>query len=537
MSISFNHPQNTVTSSAENGSLNLIVLGGTPSNPRPIRLTSSSVIMPVQELPLGEAGAMVFDKNSLTLKYHNGTSWVEMLSAADVVAPIEQQIRDITGLLGTKVDKVTHTMSSIPTASISGTTLNIVFPTPSSIQGANGLYTSAKPGCIMHYSLTSGQTVDSIREQMSGSSGGQAGRNGSQGSPWKTSDGWCFADGMWWTWEGANGTITKQVPNLNRDGYLRSITTSGITKTDAMIAGGGSLTPSTFTIPDHIHGTGRMLSTNGSDADDAVFIGGRAWNDGRTYRGPAVFGDKNARMEFSVDGNNSATALSTTQPIYDDANARTITHNHTVTGVDVPHFNTAILYNISEPSVAMSEKTANEKFVLKRGDTMTGALYVADKLGIRNGGDAYLSFQNDSGNERGSVFMQGSELKFSASGGSAVTVNSGGNLYVPGALTVNANSASVGGKPIVRTVNGAWADGNGNVTISTGAVQDVRMNRQTLHPQPGNEVSWTFTCPSGAVLSGIVVQDVGKNSADNIGGVYYKYVQILVNGSWNDING
>lgn len=536
MSMSFNHPFDTITSTAVNGSLDLIVLGGTPSNPRPIRLNSSSVIMPVQDLPIGEAGSMVFDKNSLTLKYHDGTNWIEMLSAADVVAPIEQQIQDINSILGTKVDRVTYSMSSIPTASISGTTLNIIFPTPSSIQGANGLYTSAKPGCIMHYSLTSGQSVASIREQMSGATGGQNGREGTQAKPWKTSDGWCFADGMWWEWEGANGTVKKQVPNLNRDGYLRSITTSGITKTDAMIEGGGSLTPSTFTIPDHIHGTGRMLATNGSDADDAVFIGGRAWNDGRTYRGPAVFGDKNARMEFSVDGNNATTALSTTQPIYNNANDRTITHNHTVTGIDVPHFNTAILYNIAEPSVAMSEKTANDRFVRKTGDTMSGELYIANRAGIRGGGDLYLFFQNSGGGERAAVYFQGNELRLRAGGG-AVSVNSGGSLYVPGSLTVNANSASVGGKPVVRTVNGAWADGNGNVNISTGAVQGVRFFYQDYYQPPSNEVSWHFKCPDGAVLSGINVQDVGKNSADNIGGVNFKYLQILVNGIWGNVGG
>ncbi|HCQ0858431.1 TPA: hypothetical protein OGU99_000357 [Escherichia coli] len=536
MSISFNHPQNTVTSTAENGSLNLIVLGGTPTNPRPIRMNSSSVILPVQDLPVGEAGAIVFDKNTLTLKYHDGTNWIEMLSAADVVAPIEQQIQDINSILGTKVDRVTYSMSSIPTASISGTTLNIIFPTPSSIQGANGLYTSAKPGCIMHYSLTSGQTVDSIREQMSGSTGGQNGREGTQAKPWKTSDGWCFADGMWWEWVGTNGPIKKQVPNLNRDGYLRSITTSGITKTDAMIAGGGSLTPSTFTIPDHIHGTGKMLGTNGSDADDAVFISGRAWNDGRGYRGPAIFGDKNARMEFSVDGNNAATALSTSQPIYDDANARTITHNHTVTGIDVPHFNTAILYNISEPSVAMSENTANDRFVRKTGDTMSGELYIANRAGIRGGGDLYLFFQNASGGERAAVYFQGNELRLRAGGG-AVTVNSGGSLYIPGSLTVNAASATVGTKHIVRSVNGSTAGSDGNVNISVGSVQDVRFFNQDYYWPGGNELSWHFVCPSGAVLSGINVQDVGKNSADNIGGVNYKFIQILVDGSWRNING
>ena len=54
MSISFNNPLDTMTSTGANGSLELIVLGGTPTNPRPIRFNSSSVILPVQALPAGE---------------------------------------------------------------------------------------------------------------------------------------------------------------------------------------------------------------------------------------------------------------------------------------------------------------------------------------------------------------------------------------------------------------------------------------------------------------------------------------------------
>ncbi|AXC39280.1 UNVERIFIED_ORG: hypothetical protein [Escherichia phage CMSTMSU] len=83
---------------------------------------------------------------------------------------------------------------------------------------------------------------------MSGVTNGQSGRNGSQGSPWKTSDGWCFADGMWWTWAGENGTITKQVPNLNQEAYLKGITTSGVTKTDSVIASSASISGTAISI-------------------------------------------------------------------------------------------------------------------------------------------------------------------------------------------------------------------------------------------------------------------------------------------------
>ena len=64
MSISFNHPSNTMTST---GSLNLIVNGGNPTSPMPIRFNSTSVVMPVRALPSGESGAMVFDNGTKTM--------------------------------------------------------------------------------------------------------------------------------------------------------------------------------------------------------------------------------------------------------------------------------------------------------------------------------------------------------------------------------------------------------------------------------------------------------------------------------------
>ncbi|ENM3531034.1 phage tail protein [Escherichia coli] len=65
-----------------------------------------------------------------------------------------------------------------------------------------------------------------------------------------------------------------------------------------------------------------------------------------------------------------------------------------------------------------------------------------------------------------------------------------------------------------------------------GGVQDVRYGSEMYYNPGGNQVSWTFRAPSGHGLSGINVQETGKNSADNIGGVYYRPLQKLINGTW-----
>lgn len=103
-------------------------------------------------------------------------------------------------------------------------------------------------------------------------------------------------------------------------------------------------------------------------------------------------------------------------------------------------------------------------------------------------------------------------------------------------LVVNNNSARVAGRNIVRSVNGVGADGNGNVNIQTGGVQDVRLTGNTWYWPGSNLVSWNWQAPAGAVMTGIYPQETGKNSADNIGGVYYAYIQKQVNGVWHNVS-
>ena len=71
----------------------------------------------------------------------------------------------------------------------------------------------------------------------------------------------------------------------------------------------------------------------------------------------------------------------------------------------------------------------------------------------------------------------------------------------------------------------------------TGGVQNFQYTSEVFHKPAGNQVSWVFRAPSGCTLSGINVQETGSNSADNIGGVYYKQAQIYINGAWRSVSG
>ncbi|EFN0720817.1 phage tail protein, partial [Escherichia coli] len=89
---------------------------------------------------------------------------------------------------------------------------------------------------------------------------------------------------------------------------------------------------------------------------------------------------------------------------------------------------------------------------------------------------------------------------------------------------------------ITFAVNGQMTPSNyGNFDARyqqrNGGVQDVRYGSEMYYNPGGNEITWTFRSPSGHGLSGIYVQDTGRSSADNIGGVYYRPLQKLINGT------
>ena len=66
-------------------------------------------------------------------------------------------------------------------------------------------------------------------------------------------------------------------------------------------------------------------------------------------------------------------------------------------------------------------------------------------------------------------------------------------------------------------------------------VRDIRLGGAATYKPANNGMTWTHQVPSGCVYTGIIVQDTGSNSADNIGGVYYRPVQKYINGTWYNV--
>lgn len=569
MSISFNHPKNTVTST---GSLNLTVTGGNITTPQPIRFNSTSVVMPVRELPSGEAGAMVFDTVTKTMKYHDGLSWVELLGQDTILEPIYVEINRINASLGTKVDNVVYNVGAVPQASISGTQLNITFP-PSSSTGsaANGLFTGTKQGTIVSYALTSGMSAATIREQMSGASNGQAGRNGTQSAPWITNDGYAFADGMWWTWQGTDGVITQIVPNLNQEAYLKPMAVSGTTQITNKIISSATIAGTALTIaqlPSHQFTVSGTTSSAGShnhsfaniyntriSIDDVrvqVFRDGYGGGGSTNYAGDHIH-------TFSGTSN----VIGSNQ-----------THTHSINNLDVDHFTVAVLYNIATPSYALNEKNGDARYVLKAGDTMTGSLTIATSAVVRSDDtNVTFSFRANNNTERAMIYHNNTNntLRMRSFGGSEVTISTNGTLSavhsslsqtltvgttstlrgavtmqntasvsssltvggavimnntasVSGTLTVGGNT-TVGGKNVVRSVNGTNADASGNVALAmpTGFVQDIKLGPAIYQDRGGQS-------PAGYVVTWV-------DGGETMSFTYAKPIQKQVNGVWSIITG
>ncbi|MDM4035213.1 phage tail protein [Escherichia coli] len=102
------------------------------------------------------------------------------------------------------------------------------------------------------------------------------------------------------------------------------------------------------------------------------------------------------------------------------------------------------------------------------------------------------------------------------------------------------NAATATKLQTARRINNVLFDGTSDITISStdsGAVRNFQYTNEVFHNPGGTEITWTFRAPSGCQLSGIYVQETGDNTADNIGGVYYKSAQIYINGSWRTVSG
>ncbi|ELQ3950849.1 phage tail protein [Escherichia coli] len=120
------------------------------------------------------------------------------------------------------------------------------------------------------------------------------------------------------------------------------------------------------------------------------------------------------------------------------------------------------------------------------------------------------------------------------------TVNRAANALPSDGTAVAANRLAN-----AHTINGVAFDGTQDITITSGMteatadgryVSNVQLGAQSYYSPGGNEMSWSYGAPSGCMLSGINVQDTGKSSADNIGGIYYRPVQIYIGNAWRTVS-
>ncbi|HBC5824443.1 TPA: phage tail protein [Escherichia coli] len=137
----------------------------------------------------------------------------------------------------------------------------------------------------------------------------------------------------------------------------------------------------------------------------------------------------------------------------------------------------------------------------------------------------------------------GDSKKFTLSSSNNSTKNVGFNLWGASSRPTVAELGDDSGwhfysqrntdNSVIFAVNGQIQPSNwGN--FDSRYVCDVRLGSQQYHGV-NNWETWNFQCPSGHVLTGINVQDVGRNSADNIAGVYYRPVQKYINGTWYNV--
>ncbi len=87
---------------------------------------------------------------------------------------------------------------------------------------------------------------------------------------------------------------------------------------------------------------------------------------------------------------------------------------------------------------------------------------------------------------------------------------------------------------ITFAVNGKVSPSNYS-NFDSRYVRDIRLGGAATYKPANNGMTWTHQAPSGCVYSGIIVQDTGSNSADNIGGIYYRPVQKYINGTWYNV--
>ncbi|ENF8199245.1 tail fiber protein [Salmonella enterica] len=188
--------------------------------------------------------------------------------------------------------------------------------------------------------------------------------------------------------------------------------------------------------------------------------------------------------------------------------------------------------------------------VQKTGDIMTGNLF------LKNDGRMHFAIANEDGNARMWLYKDkggdGVRLNNGVDGGGEFVFGKNSEFYSPSHIhSGNAFFASDGnaygtcwGGYLSTWLNNNFAARDNNINIRStwdwvnqNFVSDITLGQEGVYCPVNNVVSWTFRTPAGCMITGIIVQDTGSHSADNIGGVYYKPIQKRVNGAVMTIAG
>ncbi|HFI3443025.1 TPA: phage tail protein [Escherichia coli] len=186
------------------------------------------------------------------------------------------------------------------------------------------------------------------------------------------------------------------------------------------------------------------------------------------------------------------------------------------------------------------------------GDNDTGIKQNGDGiLDVYANGQHVFRFQNGVAIALKNI-QAGNAKKFTLSSSNNSTKNVGFNLWGNSSRPVVAELGDDSGwhfysqrntdNSITFAVNGQmvpsdYRNFDARYQTKSGGVQNFQYTSEVFHNPGGNLMTWTFRAPSGCTLSGILVQDTGSNSADNIGGVYYKQAQIYIDGAWRSVSG
>lgn len=157
--------------------------------------------------------------------------------------------------------------------------------------------------------------------------------------------------------------------------------------------------------------------------------------------------------------------------------------------------------------------------------------------GAGNGGSLYLSGAGNMGSltVRGSSSLQ--DLTAAGITATGMTVN---GTITTNSLTVVNNSAVVGGRNVVRAVNGLTADGNGNLTLTfpeTG-VTDIRLSQEGIVDKL-SFIPWSqgrrAQAPAGSFITSMADYKTGKEYIEDVDAIWYRYVQKQIGGVWYNV--